>query len=496
LPPADDGYDATVLAQGASWGVRPNPTLPTLWLTADGVATFRGEPAWYRGFLFATDRDRGYDHVGDRWVPGVLELDIGPGQSATVAFALAEPCADAAGAFDAESSAARTRDAAVVAGADPLFARLARTADDFLYRADGNRLGVLAGFPWFQEWGRDVFVSLPGLTLARGRADLCAEILRGALPFLRRGLLPNVYGHDAATSHYDSCDAALWFALAVARYADAGGDREFVRDELLPALAAIAVSYEQGTELGLAVDAAGLLRAGRADLNATWMDARIGVVPVTPRSGLPVEIQALWCSLLAFLAEHDGKRWRNASERAGAAFVQQFWLADEQRLADRVHDGVPDRAIRPNMLVAAALVRSPLSPAQRRAVVATATAELVTPVGLRTLSPKDPAYRARYEGGVESRDRAYHQGTVWPWLVGFHVEAALASAPKKSRKAEAKALRAWLDGFLPELDRQGLDHVSEVYDGDAPHRPGGTFAQAWNSGELLRALALCAEAAR
>jgi predicted glycogen debranching enzyme len=496
LPPADDAYDATVQAQGASWGVRPNPTLPTLWLTADGVATFRGEPAWYRGFLFATDRDRGYDHVGDRWVPGVLELELGPGQEATVAFALAEPCAAAADAFDAVFAAARAADAAVARQADPLFARLGRTAGDFLYRAEGNRLGVLAGFPWFQEWGRDVFVSLPGLTLARGRADLCAEVLRGALPFLRRGLLPNVYGPDAAASHYDSCDAALWFALAVQRFADAGGDRGFLRDALLPALAAIAAHYEAGTELGLAVDAAGLLRAGREDLNATWMDARIGSVPVTPRGGLPVEIQALWCSLLEFLAEHDDKRWRAASTRAAAAFVQQFWLPGEQRLADRVHDGGPDRAVRPNMLVAAALSRSPLSSAQRRAVVAAARAELVTPVGLRTLSPQDPSYRGRYEGSGESRDRAYHQGTVWPWLAGFYVEAALAAVPKKTRKAEALALRAWLDGFLPELDRQGLDHVSEVYDGDAPQRPGGTFAQAWNSGELLRALCLCAEAAK
>jgi predicted glycogen debranching enzyme len=500
LPPADERADATVLARGASWGFRPNTLLPAVWLTADGVAAFRGEAAWYRGFLYATDRDRGYDHVGDRWTPGVLELEIGAGRDATLAFALDEPCAAPAAAFAAvarDAAAACERD---VPGND-CHRRLELGADDFLYRAAGNRLGVLAGFPWFGEWGRDVFVSLPGLTLARGRFDLCAEVLRGAVPFLRGGLLPNVYGTSQGDSHYDSCDAALWFALAVARFADAGGEREVVARELVPALAAIAAAYERGTDLGLVVGKDGLLCAGRDDLNATWMDARIGKVPVTPRAGLPVEIEALWYSLLAFLAEHaatDKARWQTARDRCGRAFVQQFWLAangdDGGWLADRVDDGVPDRAVRPNMVIAAALPRSPLSPAQRAAVVQKARGELLTPVGLRTLSPLDPAYRGRYEGGTETRDRAYHQGTVWPWLGGFFVEAALAAVPKKARAEAAVQLRGWLDGFLPELDRAGLDHVSEVFDGDPPHRPGGTFAQAWNTGELLRAQVLVAEA--
>ena len=494
LPPADDRYDGQVQARGASWGVRPNATLPTVWMTASGVAAFRSEANWYRGMLFATDRDRGYDHVGDRWVPGVLELDLGPGQAATVAFTLATPCDDAAAAFDLDEQLAVAQHAAVLAAPAAMAARIAIGADDFLYAADGGRLGVLAGFPWFGEWGRDVFVSLPGLTIARGRLDLAAAGLRGALPFLRDGLLPNIYGRDPDDSHYDSCDAALWFSLAVARFGDAGGDAEFVRGALVPALVGIAEAYARGTRLGLAVDATGLLRAGRDDLNATWMDARVAGVPVTPRTGLPVEIQALWCALLAFLAEHHGKRWRSAAERAGKAFGQQFWLAEGGYMADRVVGTAPDRAVRPNMLVAAALSRVPLTAAQRAGVVRKARAELVTPVGLRTLSPLDPAYRGRFGGGIDARDSAYHQGTVWPWLAGFYVEAALAAVPKKERKAEAAALRTWLAGFAPELDGSGLDHISEVFDGDPPHRPGGTFAQAWNTGELLRALALCAEA--
>jgi len=493
LPPADERFDATVHARGASWGVQPNATLPMLWLTAEGVAAFRSDPAWYRGVHFAIDQERGYDHVGDRWAPGVLELELGPGAAATAAFALAAPCDAPAAAFDVVAAAADLAHRAVLAAADPRREALACTADDFLYRADDGRLGVLAGFPWFSEWGRDVFVALPGLSLARGRADLAAEVLRGALPFLRDGLLPNIYGGTPADSHYDSCDAALWFSLAVQRFADAGGDPRLVRDELLPALASIARAYQRGTGLGLRVDGDGLLAAGRADLNATWMDARIGTVPVTPRAGLPVEIQALWHSLLAFLAEHDAAAWRVLRDRCGKAFVRSFWLADGGYLADRFVDGKADRTVRPNMVIAAALPRGPWTRAQRAAVVARVRGELLTPVGLRTLSPLDPAYRGRYVGDTVARDGAYHQGTAWPWLAGYYVEAALAAAAPAERAAEVVALRGWLAGIMTELDRAGIDHVSEVFDGDPPHRPGGTFAQAWNSGELLRAAALLAE---
>ncbi len=490
LPRADDRFDATVHARGASWGFRPNDSLPVLWLSVDGVAAFRGEPAWYRGFLLATDRDRGYDHVADRWSPGVLELDLGPGRSATAAFAFADPCDEPATTFTEAAVAADVAASALSGATDPLRARLSIGADDFLYRAAGGRRGVLAGFPWFGEWGRDVFVSLPGLTLARGRPADCALVLGGALPFLRGGLLPNIYGASIEDSHYGSCDAALWFALAVVRYAAAGGEEARIKGEYLPALRSIADAYIAGTGLGLAVDAEGLLRAGRPDLNATWMDARTSRGPVTPRDGLPVEIQSLWYSLLAFLVERGETRFTTARDRCGAAFVQAFWLADGEYLADRVRNGVPDPSVRPNMVIAAALPHSPLSIAQRAGVVAKARAELLTPRGLRTLSPRDPAYRRRYEGGVEQRDGSYHQGTVWPWLGGFFVEAALRAAAKAEQASVRAELRSWLDGFLPELDRAGLDHVSEVFDGDAPHRPGGTFAQAWNTGELLRALAL------
>lgn len=493
LPPIDESFDGTVQARGASWGFQPNNSLPTMWLSVDGVAGLRADACWYRGFLYATDKQRGYDYAGNRWSPGVLELDLPPGGEATASFAQDVPCDDPTSVFDAIAEQAKAAWQAAEQDSQPLVARLALGAEDFLYRGVGDRLGVLAGFPWFGEWGRDVFLALPGLTLARGQIEQCAEVMTGCLPFLRDGLLPNIYGMDVARSNYGSCDAALWFALAAIRFADAGHQPELVRHRFVPALCSMVAAYERGTDLGLKVAADGMLQAGGKDLNATWMDARTSRGPVTPREGLPVEIQAVWYALLCYLSEQpDSKHFAELRDRCGQAFVKAFWLPDVKSLADRVHDGVADRAIRPNMLVAAALSRSPLTAAQRQGVVRMAKAHLVTPCGLRTLSPEDTNYIGIYGGGLEGRDNAYHQGTVWPWPAGFFVEAALRAAPKKSRKSEAITLQRWLHEMLQtELSRAGIDHVSEVFDGDAPHRPDGTFAQAWNTGELLRAHALC-----
>ena len=273
-----------------------------------------------------------------------------------------------------------------------------------------------------------------------------------------------------------------------------------MRERFLPGLVSIAEAYLAGTTLGIHVERSGLLRAGSADLNATWMDAMVDGVPVTPRAGSPVELQALWYQLLAHLGELcDGAgdragaaRWRAEAERAGTALVERFWLADASMLADAVGpDGTVDRSVRPNAVLAASLELSPLSSAQRADVVQVALNELVTPRGLRTLSPHDPRYVGTYQGGPVERDRAYHQGTVWPFLLGFAVDAALRAFPATGPRV--RRLKKAVLGFLDTLDEHGLGQVSEVYDGDPPHRPGGTPAQAWSVAELLRALVLLRE---
>ena len=466
----------------------------SVFVATSGPASFTSDACWYRDFKLSVDEARGYDGTTDRYAPGILRIDLKPGEAAVVAFTADRCEQDPAAAFDAAVRARAQRDPFAQRGASTLAARLRRGVDDFFYRDRSGRLGVLAGFPWFSEWGRDAFVSLPGLTLSVGENERCLQVLRGALPFLRDGLLPNIYGDSQATSHYGSADAALWFSLCVQRVYDSARDPGRVRDEFGPALLAIAESYEKGAPLGLVVDQHGLLCAGSSELNATWMDARTSQGPVTPRAGQPVEIVAMWCALLQTLGEWHGSRWQRAAKRANSAFLARFWNEQSGVLHDCRDGDAIDASIRPNMVIAAALRRSPLSVEQRARIVATASRVLRTPRGLRTLDPSSPHYRARYEGGQDQRDHAYHQGTVWPWLSGFYVEAALRAASPSQATAVARELSDWLLGFLPETRRAGFDHVSEVFDGDEPQRASGTFAQAWNTGELLRALRMCERA--
>jgi predicted glycogen debranching enzyme len=479
--------------------IRPYAALPSMSMALSAPeARFDVDPVWYRGAEYPADLARGYDGHEDGFNPGRFRARLEPGGEALFAASLADPPADLAAAWRAESERRRERVAAT--GARPRD-RLALAADDFLYRTRERGLGVVAGFHWFAEWGRDTFISLPGLTLARGRVEECGEALLSALPHLRDGLMPNVFGRSRDDGHYGSADAALWFALACLRFERAGGDAALLRGRLAPALAEIAERYAGGTSLGIACDEGGLIRAGRADLNVTWMDARVDGAPVTPREGCAVEIEALWYSLLAHVEDiarrdgrrGDGERWRAMRERAGRTFVERFWIEPRRYLADVWNEGRRDESVRPNMVIAAALEHSPLSRAQREGVVQLAERDLLTPRGLRTLSPRDERYVGRYAGGPAERDRAYHQGTAWPWLLGFFCEAALRA--RGATRANVAALARILDGFDEELDRFGLNHVSEVYDGDPPHRAGGCIAQAWSAAEILRARAMLDEAA-
>jgi len=484
-------------------GVRLLPEgLPPVELSFPAEHLFAEQPDFYRDTCYGLDQERGFEGREDHFTPGVVRIRLEPRKpafvAATTGVAARRAAQDPRGAFEDEVRRRRRllEDAEAHApslGGSSFARRLFVGAEDFLYRDTHGRPGVLAGFPWFGEWGRDVFIALPGLTLARGRPGECAEVLAGALPFLREGLLPNIYAASAEDSHYGSVDASLWYSRAVQLFEDAGGSPTLLREELLPALVEIATSYWNGTGLGVRADEEGLIQAGGDGLNPTWMDARTSEGPVTPRAGFAVEINALWIALLgrvaAFLADEgrgeEARLWSERLGRAEAAFLERFWLEDEGRLADTWSPEGADTSLRPNMLFAAALERSPLSLEQRRGIVAAARRELVTPVGLRPLSPDDASYRPVYRGGPEERDRAYHQGTVWPWLLGFYTEAALRAHPGEPEVlVELEAL--W-DGVDGELDRAGLNHVSEVFDGEDPHRPGGTMAQAWNTGESLRA---------
>ncbi|MDZ4771573.1 MAG: amylo-alpha-1,6-glucosidase [Planctomycetota bacterium] len=473
---------------------KPYRELPSLAITTSGASEFVDESVWYRGLEYTTDLARGYDGHEDQYSPGSFAIPLEDGVDVVIASTLGTPIADPRALWQRES---KRRIAEAEARADGVRGVISLGADAFLYRAHDARLGVVAGYPWFLEWGRDTFLSLPGLLLARDRIDACGEALSGALKYLRRGLMPNIFGLSAESSAYNSVDASLWFARCVRLYELAGAPTGEIIERFLPALREIAKAYHDGTDLGIRCDSGGLIVAGDPRLNATWMDARLPDGPVTPRDGCAVEINALWFMLLSYLEYLEraagnasgSLAWEKAQRRAGETFLARFWLAKEARLADVWKDGVADRAVRPNMVIAAALEWSPLSNSQRSDVVTCARAELVTPRGLRTLRPRDRAYRGRYAGNTEERDRAYHQGTVWPWLVGFYVEAAL-----RSVAVPHSELRSLLDGFAEHMTSAGLAHISEVFDGDPPHRPGGTIAQAWSEAEWLRADRLLREA--
>jgi predicted glycogen debranching enzyme len=486
-------------------GIRCQPydALPPVTLSLEsqeaGTWNYDPDPQWVHGVQYDTDIARGYEGREDLFTPGRFEVRLRTGESITLAATIGARVEHPAEAWAAETDRRRT---ALPAKAD-LQGRCALAADDFLYEAVGGRRGVLAGFPWFGEWGRDTFIALPGLTLARGQLDACAAVLSGARPFLRDGLLPNIFGRSQSDSHYGSVDASLWFARAVLLYQRAGGDPERVLEEYLPALREIAQCYRDGTApdmvaLGVQADEGMLIQAGSPTLNPTWMDANASGVAVTPRHGCAVEIGALWYSLLAHLAELTGSgvgqaehaSWKAAAARARKAFLSRFWLEEQGSLADVWRPGAVDASVRPNMVLAAALEFSPLSTAQRARVLAVAERELLTPYGLRTLARGHESYVARYTGDPEQRDRAYHQGTVWPWLLGFFCEAALRVDGTQRNRSRLRAL--W-DAFTPELASGGLNHISEVYDAEPPHERGGTFAQAWNTAELLRAFALLDE---
>jgi len=471
---------------------RPYASLPAVSITTNRPATFVPDAHWHRGIQFDDDIARGYGGHEDQFSPGRFEVDMKQGEEFVVAATIGERVADPAALFRAESRRRRGGTSA----SSGTRAALERAAEHFVFRAPTDRLGVVAGFPWFGEWGRDTCISLPGLLLPRGKVAECGEALVALSKYLRRGRLPNRFGADPSTSEYKASDPAMWFARAVRLWELAGGDDATLRRRLYPALAEIVRGHRDSKADDVFLDDGGLLVAKSTTTAATWMDAVMDGVAVTPRSGCAVDVNALWCFLLEYVARlakragksKDAREFGAMKRRAYATFVARFWLADERRLADVWRDGVVDRCVRPNMVIAAALEFSPLATEQRAACVEVARAELLTPRGLRTLSPRDPDYRGHYEGDVRSRDGAYHQGTVWPWLSGFYVEAYLRAHGRGA--ASKRHVREHLDDFAAHLDERSLGQVSEVFDGDAPHRAGGAWAQAWSVAELLRAWAL------
>jgi len=487
------GWRPQVEAHGRTLQVGLAPDAPLLTIGADtGEAEAGGD--WHPGFHHRAERARGLDDQSDLFAPGVLRLTLEPRTAAAVTMSVepAPPGPAAALAAARERQAALIRRAAAE-GAPPPVRQLVLAADQFIVErrdaAGAPGTTVIAGYHWFNDWGRDTMIALPGLTLATGRAAEAAQILRTFARYLDRGMLPNNFPDRAGSlPGYNTVDATLWYVLAIRAYEAATGDRRLA-DDLLPALREIITWHRRGTRYGITVDPSdGLLRAGEPGVQLTWMDAKVGAWVVTPRIGKPVEINALWYNVLRTLAgflERAGDP--TAAVYAGLAgqvrrsFQARFWDAARGYLADVVDgpDG-DDWSLRPNQIFAVALPEPLIAGGEARAVVEHVGAELLTSYGLRSLAPGQPGYQGDYGGDPRQRDGAYHQGTVWGWLLGPFAEAYARVTGDR-----AGALRL-LEPIADHLADAGMGSVSEIFAGDPPHTPHGAIAQAWSVAEVLR----------
>jgi predicted glycogen debranching enzyme len=467
---------------------------------------FSGGDAQIDKVFFRAEQQRGYEAVGELWNFGWFEAEVSRGESMTL-VASTEPWTSMTELAPQERYAAecsrrkRLASRAGISDGASMAAEMVLAADQFVIApVDPNKekdaVGartIIAGYHWFTDWGRDTMISLEGLTLLTGRQREARGILDIFSEHIRDGLMPNFFPEGEQEGRYHTADATLWFFHALQRYLEITGDRDFLR-QLLPKLSDIAAQHLQGTRFGIAVDPQdGLLRQGQAGFQLTWMDAKVEDWVVTPRRGKAVEINALWYNALCLLAgwlreEGDGARASEIAahaQKARDSFNRRFWYAEGGYLYDVIdcdnQTGKNDPACRPNQIMAISLDHPVLDAARWRPLLVVVHQRLVTPYGLRSLAPNHRDYRARYFGDLRERDAAYHQGTVWAWLIGPFVDAWLKVYPDDRAGA-----RGFLNAFGDHLGEACLGTISEIFDAEPPYTPRGCVAQAWSVAEVLR----------
>ena len=469
------------------------PGVPEIAVTSNGAFSF--EPDWYRNFEYREELARGLDGTEDLASPGVVRWNLSERDALWLLASGTGGDTPSAGYDSVEALYAALREGEQ-ARRKRMPSRLHRAADVYLVRRGEGRT-IVAGYPWFTDWGRDTFIALRGLCLATGRLDDARAILLEWADAVSEGMLPNRFPDGGDTPEYNSVDASLWYIVAVYDFLrEANRHPEWLRPHEQRAMESAAQSilrgYAEGTRFGIRLDEDGLLAAGVPGVQLTWMDAKVGDWVVTPRIGKPVEIQALWLNALwiasGFPAADD--RWKRLFVKGRDAFLSRFWDEGRGHLADVVdvdhRPGTVDWTFRPNQIFAIGGLPIPLVQGERaRRVVEAVESKLWTPLGLRSLAPDEPGFVPRYEGGVWERDGAYHQGTVWPWLAGPFVEAWV-RVRNCTRVSKEDARATFVSPLFAHLDAAGLDHVSEIADAVEPHTPRGCPFQAWSVGELLR----------
>jgi predicted glycogen debranching enzyme len=481
----------------AAWNGAPE------WFLAwdsDADIEYRQAGQWYWGYSYPEEAARGLTSVEDNYCLGFLGTRLAPGDQLDL-LASVEPMAVWLPADELADEAGRRRRALLTQAGlpnTPEAEQLVAAADQFLVRrASTDDSTVIAGYHWFGDWGRDTMIALPGLTLTTRRFTEARGILRTFARYVDQGMLPNRFPDSDDTPEYNTVDATLWWFHALDRYHCASDDDDLVREQF-PLLAEVVDWHIRGTRHGIRVDPEdGLLLAGEPGVQLTWMDARIGDWVVTPRYGKPVEVNALWLNALSVMARFaghlskDGSRFRRLAERTRTG-MQRFWSVELGHLFDVIGpDGIGDPSLRPNQLFAFSLPTCAFSREQGEAVLSAVEERLLTPFGLRSLAPGSPGYHGRYAGDSFHRDSVYHQGAVWPWLLGAYADAVI---NVRGLTAETQtALRGRIQSLLDHLDQKAcVGSVSEIFDGDPPHAPNGAVAQAWSVAELLRIYALIA----
>ncbi|MBN2455514.1 MAG: glycogen debranching enzyme family protein [Sedimentisphaerales bacterium] len=488
--------------------------------------SFVKDKQWWFNFLYRTDKDRGQDFTEDLWSPGFFKCQVDSPVRLVLWANLDKKCkpenlADA----DIERlrrDLQRHQDMVVAAAktSNHSFKTLCLAADQFItnrqmtqnkqlsitnnngardgqHNATVNRVTMLAGFPWFADWGRDAFVALPGLLLDTGRFEQAKSVLTTFAQASEKGMIPNRFDDRSNTAYFNSVDASLWFVNAAFQYFETTKDSQTMTELLLPTIHSIIDSYYNGTIFNIKADTDGLITAGNSDTQLTWMDAKCGGEAFTPRYGKVVEVNVLWFNVLSWLAKFYASRdekaqihFKSLADKVAESFCRSFWNDDYGYLNDCIlPEGLADGSLRPNQIFAVSLPFSPLTSEQQKSVVEVVRKHLLTPYGLRTLSATDNRYRKIYAGPQCQRDEAYHQGTVWSYLIGPFVEAYLKvnDFSRKSKKETAK----FIQPLLEHLKEQGcLGQVSEIFDADAPHQARGCMAQAWSVAELIRAYKL------
>jgi predicted glycogen debranching enzyme len=484
-----------------------NSGFPALRMYCVPAVPFTADRKEIDDILFRTEQTRGYESQGSMWSPGYFRCDLKPGDDFTfIATTESREIQNALApraAADAETLRRETLLAAAHTAQDCFGAEMTLAADQFLVlptgrtedaaraHAAGEELRtVIAGYHWFTDWGRDTMISLEGLTIATGRIPEAGWILRTFAQHIRDGLIPNLFPEGSKEGLYHTADATLWFFHALSRYVAASDDRITLR-LLIPKLIDIVDRHLAGTRFGIHVDPSdGLLTQGQEGYQLTWMDAKVGDWVVTPRRGKAVEINALWYNALRLLQgwltedsdQGDAARFGQLAERVRESFNRRFWNDRAGYLFDVVDgEGSDDPSCRPNQVFAISLPHPVLDPERWKAVLDTVKEKLLTPVGLRSLSPDHPDYKPRYDGDLRARDAAYHQGTVWAWLIGPFIDAWLKVYPERREEA-----RGFLSGFESGLNEACIGSIGEVFDAEKPHTPRACIAQAWSVAEVLR----------